>query len=101
VSVGDVLEVMTQVDHALTVVSKFDLQLRLIKNMGRHNHLGRHPPEKFPGPYVSHSRSSRAWTLLHQEGRATHWTEEGRLTRLRTRNRPVPRKKHHDYGQPR
>jgi hypothetical protein len=36
VSVGEVFEVMTQVDHVLTLVSKFDRQLRLIKILGRH-----------------------------------------------------------------
>jgi hypothetical protein len=36
VSVGEVFEVMTQADHVLTLVNKFDRQLRLIKNLGRH-----------------------------------------------------------------
>jgi hypothetical protein len=36
VSVSEVFEVMTQVDHDLTLVNKFDRQLRLIKNLGRH-----------------------------------------------------------------
>jgi hypothetical protein len=35
VSVGEVFEVMTQADHVLTLVNKFDRQLRLIKNLGR------------------------------------------------------------------
>jgi hypothetical protein len=39
VSVGEVFEVMTQVDHALTLVNQFDRQLRLIKNLGRHTGL--------------------------------------------------------------
>jgi hypothetical protein len=34
VNVGEVFEVMTQVDHDLTLVNKFDWQLRLIKNLG-------------------------------------------------------------------
>jgi hypothetical protein len=34
VSVGEVFEVMTHVDHVLTLVNKFDRQLRLIKNLG-------------------------------------------------------------------
>jgi hypothetical protein len=37
VSVGEVFEVMTQVDHALTLVNKFDWQLSLIKNLERHS----------------------------------------------------------------
>jgi hypothetical protein len=37
VSVGEVFEVMTQVDHVLTLVNKFDQQLRLIKNLGCHS----------------------------------------------------------------
>jgi hypothetical protein len=51
VSVGDVLEVMTQVDRALTVVSKFDLQLILIKNLGRHNHCRCFRPATYYGEY--------------------------------------------------
>jgi hypothetical protein len=37
VSVGEVFKVMTQVDHDLTLVHKFDRQLRLIKYLGRHS----------------------------------------------------------------
>jgi hypothetical protein len=37
VVVGEVFEVMTQVYQYLTLVNKFDQQLRLIKNLGCHN----------------------------------------------------------------
>jgi hypothetical protein len=37
VSVSEVFEVMTQVDHDLTLVNKLDRQLRLIKNLRRHS----------------------------------------------------------------
>jgi hypothetical protein len=36
VSVGEVFEVMAQVDHDLTTVKKFDRLLGLIKNLGRY-----------------------------------------------------------------
>jgi hypothetical protein len=35
--VGEVFEVRTQVDRDLTIVSRVDRQLRLIKNLGRHS----------------------------------------------------------------
>jgi hypothetical protein len=35
--VGEIFEVRTQVDRDLTTVSRVDRQLRLIKNLGRHN----------------------------------------------------------------
>jgi hypothetical protein len=35
--VGEVFEVSTQVDLDLTIVSRFDRPLGLIKNLGRHN----------------------------------------------------------------
>jgi hypothetical protein len=36
VSISEIFEVMTEVDHDLTIVNKFDQCLRLIKNLGRH-----------------------------------------------------------------
>jgi hypothetical protein len=36
VSVGEICKVMTQVDHDLTPVNRFDRPLGLIKNLGRH-----------------------------------------------------------------
>jgi hypothetical protein len=36
VRVSEVFEVMTWVDHVLTLVDEFDRQLRSIKNLGRH-----------------------------------------------------------------
>jgi hypothetical protein len=41
--VGEVFEVMTQVDHVLTLVNQFDRQLRLIKNLGCHSPPGKPP----------------------------------------------------------
>jgi hypothetical protein len=37
VNVSEVFKVMAQVDHDLTIVGKFDRQLGLIKNLGRHS----------------------------------------------------------------
>jgi hypothetical protein len=37
VRVSEVFEVMMHVYHVLTLVNKFDRQLRLIKNLGHHN----------------------------------------------------------------
>jgi hypothetical protein len=44
VSVSEVFEVMAQVGHDLTTVSRFDQQLRLIKNLGRHKGSVKPPP---------------------------------------------------------
>jgi hypothetical protein len=41
VSVGEIFEAMTQVDHDLTLIHKFDWQLRLIKNLGHHKHASK------------------------------------------------------------
>jgi hypothetical protein len=37
VSVSEVFEMLTQVDHDLTLVNKLDRQLRLIKNLRHHS----------------------------------------------------------------
>jgi hypothetical protein len=36
-SISEVFEVMTQVDHDLTIVNRFDQHLGLIKSLGRHS----------------------------------------------------------------